>query len=91
MGKGSSMAMVKIDQESSDAFVSTLKNNPNWKQDISFVPANAIDILTLTTTANYDYFSAFNITTNSYNNFPGNIIFMAFDVETNMIYISCKE
>ncbi len=91
MEEGSSMAMVKIDGEDSDAFISKLRNDANWEQDVSFIPANAVDPFTLATVSNYDYYSTFNTTTNSYNNFPGSIIFMAFDVETSIIFIYCQK
>lgn len=87
MEEGSSLIMVKVDEEHSDAFVSQLRNNSNWEHDVSFIPANAIDPFTLATTSDYDYFSVFNKATSSYNTFPGSIIFMAYDVETSTIFI----
>lgn len=89
--EGSSLIMVKVDEEHSGAFASQLRNNSNWELDVSFIPANAIDPFTLATTSEYDYFSVFNKSANSYNTFPGSIIFMAFDVETGTIFIYCQK
>lgn len=89
--EGSSLIMVKVDAEHSESFVSQLRNDPNWKPDVSFIPANAIDPFTLITTTDYDYFSVFNTSTNAYNTFPGSLIFMAFDVETSTIFLYCQK
>lgn len=91
MEEGASLIMVKVEEEHTDAFVSQLTNNANWEQDVSFIPANAMNPFTLATTSDYDYFSVFNKSTNSYNNFPGRIIFMAYDVETSTIFIYCQK
>ena len=90
MEEGYSQAMVKISDEDSAALLTKLAKHPNWKQDISFMPANAMDPFTLAMTSDYDYFAVYNLTTNSYNTFPGRLIFMAFDVETDIIYIYCQ-
>ena len=87
MEEGSSLVMVKVNQENAVPFVAKLNNDPNWKRDISFIPANAIDPFTLAMTLDYDYFAVYNLRTHFYNNFPGRLIFMAFDVETNIVYI----
>ena len=85
--EGSYGIQIKLDRDASAGFVSQLENNTNWKRDVSFMPANAVDLYTLTYITDYDYFSVYNITTESYNNFPGTLILMAYDVETRMIYI----
>ena len=90
MEEGSSRAMVKISDENSAALLTKIVNHPSWKRDVSFMPANAIDVFNLAMTSDYDYFAVYNLTTNSYNTFPGKLIFMAFDVETDIIYIYCQ-
>lgn len=90
MEEGSSRAMVKISDEDSAALLTKLADHPSWKRDTSFMPANAIDVFNLAMTSDYDYFAVYNLTTNSYNTFPGKLIFMAFDVETDIIYIYCQ-
>ena len=85
--EGSSMAMVKVTEQEASSFVTTLAKNANWKRDISFIPANAIDLFTVSETRDFDYFSVYNLTANRYNTFSGQLIFMAYDVETRVIYI----
>ena len=85
--EGSSMAMVKVTEQEASSFVTTLAKNANWKRDISFIPANAIDLFTVSETRDFDYFSVYNLTANRYNTFSGQLIFMAYDVETCVIYI----
>lgn len=81
------MVMVKVEEKAASDFVETLNNDTNWKRDTSLIPSNAIDLFTIASTMDYEYFTVYNLTTNSYNNFNGQLIYMAFDVDTNVIYI----
>jgi len=80
-------AMIKITNEEEHDFVARLKKSSNWKTDMSFIPANAITPYELATTSKYHYFSVYNTTTNSYNNFTGKLIYMAYNVDTNILYV----
>ena len=80
-------AMIKITNEEEHDFVARLKKSSNWKTDMSFIPANAITPYELAITSKYHYFSVYNTTTNSYNNFTGKLIYMAYNVDTNILYV----
>lgn len=82
-----SLTMIKIDESSKDHFINQFDNNENWKKDISFIPANTIDVATLTLTEKYDYFSIFNKTKTQYLDFDGEIIFLAYDIDTSVFFV----
>lgn len=84
-----SFAMVKITDMQEPNFVARLQNSYYWKGDISFIPANVLGAYELASTRNYDYFAVYNTTTDSYNNFTGKLIYLAYDVETNILYVYC--
>ncbi|MDY4787824.1 MAG: helix-turn-helix transcriptional regulator [Bacilli bacterium] len=84
---GGILAMVKI-EKNGDLFLLAIEKNKNWKEDSSFIPSNTIDLYLFTLTSNYDYFMVYNTRTNDYNlNFDNNIIYFAYDVETNVLLI----
>ena len=87
---GDSLAMVKIDDQN-DSFTSKLDNNNNWKKDTSFIPSNEIDLYLLTMTSSYDYFMVYNLTTNSYNYFEGKTIYLAYNIESDVLLIYCSK
>ena len=84
-----SFAMVKITDMQEPNFVARLQNSSYWKGDTSFIPANVLGAYELASTQNYDYFAVYNTTTDSYNNFTGKLIYLAYDVETNILYVYC--
>ena len=87
---GDSLAMVKIDDQN-DKFVSQLDSNSNWRKDTSFIPSNKIDLYLLTMTSSYDYFMIYNLTINSYNSFEGEIIYFAYNIESDVLLIYCSK
>lgn len=86
------LVMIKIQDSFSRDFINQLESGNNWKKDTSHIPSNVLDIYTLAVTQNYDYFTVFNETKTVYNDFDGKLIYMAFDIETNVMYVySFKE
>ena len=85
--EGDSLAMVKFDDNS--MYTDNIENNLNWKTDISFIPSNVNNLFILSITSNYEYFTVYNITSNSYNNFDGELIYFAYNVDTSVLFIYC--
>jgi hypothetical protein len=80
-------AMIKITEEAEPKFATKLQGSNYWKNDTSFIPANVITPYELLTTSEYHYFAVYNTTTNSYNNFDGKLIYLAYNVDTNILYV----
>ena len=85
--EGTSLAMVKLNDDS--MYDNNIENNSNWKTDVSFIPSDVNNMYILSLTSNYDYFTIYNTTSNSYNNFDGELIYFAYDVDTNVLFIYC--
>ena len=85
--EGDSLAMVKFDDNS--MYTDNIENNLNWKTDISFIPSNVNNLFILSLTSDYEYFTVYNITSNSYNNFDGELIYFAYNVDTSVLFIYC--
>ena len=85
--EGDSLAMVKFNDNS--MYADNIENNSNWKTDVSFIPSDANNLFILSLTLNYEYFTVYNITNNTYNNFGGELIYFAYDVDTNVLFIYC--
>ncbi len=85
--EGDSLAMVKIDDDI--MYTSIIKDNLNWKEDTSFIPSSISNLFILSLTSNYEYYSIYNVTNSTYNTFDGNLIFMAYDIDTNILFIYC--
>lgn len=82
------IAMVKFTESENSEFINEITQNTNWKSDTSYIPSNAVDLYTLTATSNYEYFIVYNTTSEKYNDFYGNIIYMAYDVDNFILYIA---
>lgn len=82
---GDSFAMAKFDKDDL-SFVSAIKANPNWHNDASFIPSTTYDIVLITLTSQCEYYAVYNLTTNSYDDFDGKIIYFAFDTQSNILY-----
>ena len=85
--EGDSLAMVKFNDNS--MYDNNIENNTNWKTDVSFIPSDVNNLFMLSLTSNYEYFTVYNTTNNSYNNFDGELIYFAYDVDTNVLFIYC--
>ena len=85
--EGDSLAMVKFEDDR--MYVDNIQNNSNWKTDISFIPSSVDNLYVLTLTSDYEYFVVYNVTSNTYNTFDGKLIYFAYDVETNVLFIYC--
>lgn len=83
-----SFAMYKPNDKDVDEFVYQLNNNNNFKNDISFIPTNTLSTSVLSNTINYDYFAIYNLTTNKFSEFNGKLIYLAYDIETSVMYIA---
>lgn len=86
-----SLAMYKINDEDANQFVEQLNNNTNFKNDVSFIPSGIIDyptLLSISSTKDYDYFAIYNTSTNKYNDYGDSLIYMAYDIETSILYIA---
>lgn len=82
------LLMVKISDSSQSNFIKALDTNDGWKRDIAHIPANAVDIFTLSSTSDYDYFAVYNESKGIYSDYDGKLIFMAYDVETSVLYVT---
>lgn len=78
--------MIKLSKNASSEFIQKIENI-GWKKDTSFIPSNAVDLFTLASTQNYDYFAVYNETKNIYNDFNGDLIYLAFDIESRVLYV----
>lgn len=85
--EGDSLAMVKFNDNT--MYVDNIENNSNWKTDVSFIPSNVNNLFILSLTSNYEYFTVYNVTRNAYNIFDGELIYFAYDVDTNVLFIYC--
>lgn len=86
-----SLAMYKINDEDANQFVEQLNNNTNFKNDVSFIPSGIMDyptLLSVSSTKDYDYFAIYNTSTNKYNDYGDSLIYMAYDIETSILYIT---
>lgn len=57
------------------------------EKNSGFIPSNLIYLFSLTSTQNYDYFAIYNETKNIYNDFDGELIYLAYDLETRILYV----
>lgn len=85
--EGDSLAMVKFNDNT--MYNDNIENNSNWKTDASFIPSNINNLFILSLTSNYEYFTVYNISTNTYNNFDGELIYFAYDIDTNILFVYC--
>ena len=69
--EGDSLAMVKFNDNA--MYVDNIENNSNWKTDVSFIPSNVNNLFILSLTSNYEYFTVYNVTKNTYNIFDGEL------------------
>jgi transcriptional regulator with XRE-family HTH domain len=84
-----SLAMAKINENEADSFIEKLDKNGYFHKDVSFIPSNVLDIYTLSLTTDYEYFTVYNLTTNSYNDFDGKLIYVAYDIDKSILFICC--
>lgn len=82
----SSLLMVKISLSSQDEFLRKIEDNENWKDNTHFIPSDSKYASTLLLTKNYDYFAVFNKTKNVYSDFDGELIYLAYRIETRVLY-----
>ena len=83
-----SFAMAKIEEDKVEGFIKTLENNRNCKNE-PFSELDSFDMFASFITFDYDYFLIYDISTNTYNNFSGKLIYVAYNIETNIILICC--
>lgn len=82
-----SLAMIKISSSAYNDFINELEGNSDWKKDTSFIPSYLLDEHVVVITENYDYYFIFNRDKRTYNDLDGKLIFMAFDVETRVLFL----
>lgn len=82
-----SIAMVKFTDNK--VFENTIIGNSNWKKDTDFFPEYLNESYSTYITTNCEYHTVYNINTNSYNNFEGQIIYMAYDIDLGVLVIYC--
>ena len=82
-----SLAMVKFNDDS--MYVNNIEKNSNWTSDISFIPSDVNNLFILSLTSDYEYFTVYNTTSNTYNNFDGELIYFAYDVDSKVLFIYC--
>lgn len=82
-----SLAMVKFNDDS--MYVNNIEKNSNWKGDVSFIPSDVNNLFILSLTSDYEYFTVYNTTSNTYNNFDGELIYFAYDVDSKVLFIYC--
>ena len=80
-----SLAMVKFN---SNDFDSVVLNNIYWNK-MKELPTYFGDSLLRSLTYDYDYFLTFNPRTNTYGTFNDGLIFLSYDIESNILFI-CK-
>lgn len=80
--------MITIPDSAKSDFLQTIDGNNGWKKSTAHIPANAIDISTLGATLDYDYFAVYNESKHIYSDYEGKLIFMAYDVETSVLYVA---
>ena len=85
-----SFAMAKFD-ESDEQHLITKMQASGWKTDKPLIPADSIYSIVTHISTEYDYFAVFSLTDDAYNSFNGQVIYMAYDVETNVLFICCFE
>ncbi len=84
--EGDSLAMAKFNDNT--MYTNDIEGNPNWKKDTSFIPSN-VNNLYILLTFDYEYYLVFNVTTNTYNTFEGELVFLAYDLDTNVLFVYC--
>ena len=80
------LAMLKVNEDESSKFLNSIKTSYIWNSNQSFIPVNALDTYSISMTTDYDYFAVYNQTTDKYNTFNGYIVYLAYDVETGIVY-----
>ena len=85
-GDFESRAMVKFYNDV-EAFEYMIDRNKNWKPDTSFIPVDALDLYTITFTAEYDYYLVYNLSENNYNTFDGDLLYLAYNMEDDLLFI----
>ena len=84
---GDSLAMIKFND--STVYTTNIDGNKNWKNDTSFIPSNAFDLYVLTLTSEYEYYLVYNKTSNKYNTFDGELIYLSYDVDEKILFVYC--
>lgn len=82
-----SFAMIKFDDN--NPLEENIVTNDNWKIDRSFIPIDFLDPLSVAQTTNYHYFTVYNVDKCVYNDFEGKIIYFAYNVDRNILYVYC--
>lgn len=82
----SSLLMAKVSLSSQDEFLRAIEDNENWKDNMHFIPSDSKYASTLLLTKNYDYFAIFNKTKDAYSDFDGELIYLAYRIETRVLY-----
>ena len=81
------VAMIKIPYENSLEFFKYIISDSGWKDNNELVE-DVLNPFILVNTIDYDYFLVYNQTLDIYNNCDGKIIYLAYDVETRIIYVA---
>lgn len=82
-----SYAMIKFENEKE--FEHYLLNNNNWNKDRSFLPIDFLDFFTMNLTAQYEYFTVYNLDNSCFNDLEGKLIYMAYDYDTKILFVLC--
>ncbi|MBO5867144.1 MAG: hypothetical protein J6Q55_03750, partial [Clostridia bacterium] len=83
-----SFAMIKLDEQEAALFVDKIETDTNWSTSQNAY-ANVVDAYTNTITSHYNYFTIYNETTQSFNNFDGKLIYFAYDTTHCVLLVCC--
>ena len=86
-----SFAMVKMSDDSESLLVSNMQASGKWHSSMPSLPLNPNVFYPVAVTEDYEYFAVYNLSTNSYDSYTWKLIYMAYDLDTNILCICCFE